>query len=227
MLSRDELQRSFSAALPIMLGYVAIGLPCGILAVSIGLDALQVFLLSLLFYSGAGQFMIPNLFMAGASIPSIITSISLVNTRQLLYSASLAPFQEAKNKLLSFLFAATVTDESYGVNIARFSEGSWSVANATMVNLFSQSSWIVSNVIGVFIGQALSVPLGIASYAMTAIFICLLCTQKFSFPNIVAALVSMLGIVLCKTFQLNDPAILISASLGVIVAIVVGKRRKT
>ena len=29
-----------------MLGYVAIGIPCGILSASIGLDALQVFLLS-------------------------------------------------------------------------------------------------------------------------------------------------------------------------------------
>ena len=48
-----------------MLGYVAIGVPCGILSASIGLDALQVFLLSALFYSGAGQFMIPNMFLAG------------------------------------------------------------------------------------------------------------------------------------------------------------------
>ena len=92
MLSREHIRQSFSAALPIMLGYVAIGIPCGILSASIGLDALdRIFLFSALFYSGAGQFMIPNMFLAGSSIASIVASVSLVNTRQMLYAASLAP----------------------------------------------------------------------------------------------------------------------------------------
>ena len=60
MLSGDHIRQSFSAALPIMLGYVAIGIPCGILSASIGMNELQVFLLSAVFYSGAGQFMIPT-----------------------------------------------------------------------------------------------------------------------------------------------------------------------
>ncbi|MEG0323402.1 MAG: AzlC family ABC transporter permease, partial [Raoultibacter sp.] len=68
MPNKDHIQQSLSAALPIMLGYVAIGIPCGILCSSIGLDALQVLLLSLLFYSGAGQFMIPNMWLAGAPL---------------------------------------------------------------------------------------------------------------------------------------------------------------
>ncbi len=87
MLSGDHIKQSFSAALPIMLGYVAIGIPCGILSASIGLNALQVFLLSALFYSGAGQFMIPNMWLAGSPLASIVASVSLVNTRQMLYSA--------------------------------------------------------------------------------------------------------------------------------------------
>ena len=51
MLSGDHIRQSFSAALPIMLGYVAIGIPCGILSASIGMNELQVFLLSAVFYS--------------------------------------------------------------------------------------------------------------------------------------------------------------------------------
>ena len=75
-----------------MLGYVAIGLPCGILSNSIGMNALQVFLMSALFYSGAGQFMIArNMWLAGSPMGAIIASVSLVNTRQMLYSADLLP----------------------------------------------------------------------------------------------------------------------------------------
>ena len=69
MLSGDHIRQSFSAALPIMLGYVAIGIPCGILSASIGMNELQVFLLSAVFYSGAGQFMIPNMWLGGRPPP--------------------------------------------------------------------------------------------------------------------------------------------------------------
>ena len=67
MIQRSDIQPAVQAAIPIMLGYVAIGIPCGILSNSIGMNALQVFLLSALFYSGAGQFMIPNMWLAGSS----------------------------------------------------------------------------------------------------------------------------------------------------------------
>ena len=226
MLSRTHIQQSFSAALPIMLGYVAIGIPCGILSASIGLGPLQVFLLSLLFYSGAGQFMIPNMFLAGSSLASIVASVSLVNTRQMLYAASFAPRCENVRKRLAFLFSATVTDESYGVNIAKFEEGDWSVGRATLVNLFSQSSWALSNVVGALLGNALGIPLAIASFAMTSIFICLLCTQKVSVENVVAVAVSMAGVYVCKCAGLSGPAILIGAVLGVVAAMAASSLRR-
>lgn len=226
MLLRDHISQSFSAALPIMLGYVAIGIPCGILSASIGLGPLQVFLFSLLFYSGAGQFMIPNMFLAGSSIASIIASVSLVNTRQMLYAASFAPRCEGVRKRLAFLFAATVTDESYGVNTARFEEGGWSVGRAALVNLFSQSSWALSNIVGALLGSALGIPLAIASFAMTSIFICLLCTQKVSVENGVAVVVAMAGVYLCKYAGLTGPAILIGAVAGVVAAMAASSIRR-
>ena len=191
MLSGDHIRQSFSAALPIMLGYVAIGVPCGILSASIGMNELQVFLLSAVFYSGAGQFMIPNMWLAGSPLASIIASVSLVNTRQMLY----------------------------GVNTAKFEEGGWSVGRATLVNLLSQSSWALSNVAGVLVGNAVGIPLAIASFAMTSIFICLLVTQKVTPANVVAAAFAILGVYTCKTIGLSGPAILVGALVGVMAAL--------
>lgn len=216
---RAHVKDAFLAAYPIMLGYVAIGIPCGILCDSIGLNALQVFILSALFYSGAGQFMIPNMWLTGAPMPSIIASVSLVNTRQMLYSASLAPECQGAGKLLSFFFAATVTDESYGVSIAKFKEGGWSVDRALMVNLFSQSSWALSNVVGVFVGSLIDIPLAIASFAMTSIFICLLFTQALTTPNIIAAVAAVVGVYVCKLIGLEGAAIIVGAILGVACAL--------
>ncbi len=198
-----------------MLGYVAIGIPCGILCNSIGLNALQVFLFSALFYSGAGQFMIPNMYLAGSPLASIIASVSFVNTRQMLYSASFAPECQGVSKRLAFFFAATVTDESYGVSTAKFKEGGWSVDRALFVNLFSQSSWTLSNVVGALVGDALGIPLNIAAFAMTSIFICLMVTQKMTSANIIAIVLTMISVYVCKLVGLTGPAILIGAIIGV------------
>ena len=215
MIKKQHIKEAFHAAVPIMLGYVAIGIPCGILCDSIGLNVLQVFLLSAVFYSGAGQFMLPNMYLAASPLASIIASISLVNTRQMLYSASFAPECQGVSKKLAFFFAATVTDESYGVSTAKFEEGEWSVDRALFVNLFSQSSWTVSNMVGVLVGNAIGIPLNIAAFAMTSIFICLLVTQKMTTPNLVAIVCAMLGVYLCKALGLTGPAILVGAILGV------------
>lgn len=218
MITRDHIRQSFQAAIPIMLGYVAIGIPCGILCGSIGLNALQVFLFSALFYSGAGQFMIPNMYLAGSPLASIIASVSLVNTRQVLYAASFAPECQQVSKRMAFLFAATVTDESYGVSIAKFKGGDWSVDRALFVNLFSQSSWALSNVVGVLVGGMIDIPLQIAAFAMTSIFICLLFTQKLTASNTVAAVCAILGVYVCKLLGFGGAAILVGAIVGVLVA---------
>ena len=213
MFSREHILSAFSAAAPIMLGYVAIGLPCGILSNTIGLNPLQVFLLCALLYSGAGQFMICNMFLAGSSVASITASVSLVNTRQMLYAASFAPTCEKTPRWLAALFAASVTDESYGVNTQRFAEGNWSVDRALMVNLFSQSSWTISNVVGCAVGAAVAIPVNITS------------------ANIIAMAVAALGVYVCKAAGLTGPAILIGAVAGVVCAmafaLTVGKRGAT
>lgn len=217
---REHIRESFIAAIPIMLGYVSIGIPCGILCDSIGLNALQTFLMSVLFYSGAGQFMIPNMYMTATPAASIIASVSLVNTRQVLYSTSLAPYCQDVSKGFAFLYAATVTDESYGVSIEKFRKGDWSVGRALGVNLFSQSSWTISNVIGVFVGSMIAIPVEIAAFAMTSIFICLLIMQKPTPANIVASVFAIIGVYVMKLLGLSGVAILIGAIVGIICAMI-------
>ncbi len=220
MFARENIQLAFSEALPIMLGYVAIGIPCGILSASIGMNALQMFLMGALFYSGAGQFMIPNMWLAGSPVLSIIASVSLVNTRQMLYSASFAPWCAKSSKPRAFLFAATVTDESFGVNMNKFLAGGWSVEKSTLVNLMSQTAWTLSGVLGIFLGNAIGVPLAIASFAMTSIFICLLVTQNIPAANVIAAIAAAVGVFACKAFGLSGMAILLGAILGVVCAMI-------
>ena len=139
---------------------------------------------------------------------AIIASVNLVSSRQMLYGTSLAHFCKDAGSWLTFLFGATVTDESFGVNLGRFSTNpTWSVRDALLVNLFSQASWTLANMLGALIGTALSIPTAMASFAMTALFICLLCMQKLTRANVVAAIMAAAGVIICKVTGLTGPAI--------------------
>ena len=215
MLSRNEIKDALVAALPIMAGYVGIGLPAGIMEQQIGLDAVQAFLVSFLFYSGAGQFMIPSMWVAGAPAAAIIASVSAVNTRQILYSASLSKYVQNVSKRLAFLYTGTVTDETFGVNVQRFEQGEWKVSQALLVNLFSCSAWAIANAIGALLGELVSIPVAVGSFAMTAIFICLLCGQKFDKTNIVVVTMSIVGVIVCKLVGFGGAAIILGAVIGI------------
>lgn len=183
------------------------------------MDLWMVVLMSLLFYSGAGQYMIPNMWLAGNPIGSIIASVSLVNTRQMLYGASLSQYCKDAGKRLTFMFSATVTDESFGVNLAKFmTNPNWTVKDALLINVFAHCSWIFSNIAGVLIGSAVSIPTALASFAMTALFISLLCMQKITRPNLLAAAGAVAGVIVCKLCGLSGAAILIGAVVGVLLA---------
>ena len=79
MQKKDAVIQALKAALPVMVGYVGIGIPCGIVEHQIGMNAFMAFVMSMTFYSGAGQFMIPNMWLASTPLASIIASVSFVN----------------------------------------------------------------------------------------------------------------------------------------------------
>ena len=221
------VRQAFAAAFPIMAGYVVLGLPCGILCAAAGMEVWMVAVMSVLFYSGAGQYMIPNMWLAANPVSAIIASVGLVNTRQMLYGATLSQFCGNASRALTFFFGATVTDESFGVNYAKFVEGPWTVRHALFVNLFSHSAWILSNTAGAVVGAAVAVPTALASFAMTSLFICLLCMQELVGASAVAAIAAVLGVVACKLVGLGSVAILVGAVFGVAAALAYGALHPT
>lgn len=203
-------------ALPVALGYIPLGIAAGILSAKAGMNIVQVFLLGFLMYSGSGQFMIANLLMAGTGLFSICLSTSMVSARQLLYASAFTRFFEKAPKPLSLWFFATVTDESFGVNLVRFQSGRWGAWPAIGVNVICHLSWTFSTLAGALVGEAFDLPTTIASFAMTSIFICLLMSQRFSADKVVAAGSAVLGVILCKTVGPSELAILFGAVFGVV-----------
>ena len=223
MPTRADLAAALRAALPVMLGYVTIGIPCGVMAAEVGLGPAAAFLLSSTFYSGAGQFMMAALALAGTPLASMIASVALVSTRQLLYSAALSPYLASAPRPLATLFAATVTDESFGVNLDRFAaDEAWGPERATAVNLMSMLSWAFANALGAAVGPALAIPTTVMSFAMTSIFVCLLVSRSWTFVTAAVVSVSVASVLLLKALGVGSVSVLVGALAGIAAGLACG-----
>jgi 4-azaleucine resistance transporter AzlC len=219
--SRASIFQGLRAALPIWVGYAAVGIPFGVLARQAGLSPLQIALMSIIVFAGSSQFIAVSMIGSGASIIPIIITTFFVNLRHLLMSSSLALYLKGTSKGTLSLFAYGVTDESFAVNLTKFMHEGWDVNRALVVNHTANAVWIASTIVGGYLGQA--VPEGALGidYALTAMFIALLVIQLRNHLIIVLAILSGL---LSLIFSLLLPgawnivlASMIAASAGVFI----------
>ena len=221
MVTRAEVRQALLSAAPVMLAYVSIGIPCGVMEAQVGFTPLMAFLFSCTYYSGAGQFMVPNLWLAGTPLASIFLSVSFVTSRQLLYSAAFAPHLRGERTSTKLAFSSLVTDETFGVNLGQYATGTWDARRAILVNIFCVLSWAAANGVGAALGAVIDLPIAVMSFGMTAIFICLLVGQQWDRTNAVVAAVTVVCLVVGKLAGLGGVAIFASAVAGVVAGVLV------
>lgn len=206
----------FSIAWPVMLSYVAVGMPCGVLAAKAGMEPWMAGLLSATYLSGGGQFMISNLWLAATPIPSLLASVAAISTRFALYSASLAPHLKRFGKRQSLAITSCFSEEAYGITLSKLAEGpAWTATHAIALNLTLLATWTVSVVAGALLGAAVDVPTALASFAMTSLFIYLLWSQPHRLGTAAASIAAAAVVVICKWNGFSGAAVPAAALAGV------------
>ena len=206
---------------PVMLTYVAIGAPCGMIMGQTGMEPWMVFALSSTFVTASGQFMICNLWLAGVPAPSIIASVAAISSRFALYSASLAPHLAGASKRQTLAVTGTLTEEAYGISLAKLVGGDgWGPKEAFALNAILIATWGVACTAGAVAGTAVDVPTAIAGFVCTSLFICLLFSQRLSRGNVVAAVSGAVSVAMFKFLGLANIAVPASVVVGVAIALV-------
>ena len=102
--------RAFRAAfpytVPVLTGYLFIGMAFGVMIQEKGYNFLWAMLMSLVIYAGSGQYLAVNFFAPGVSLFNVIFMEFMVNIRHIFYGLSLEE---------QFLFAIAVLDQSYWI----------------------------------------------------------------------------------------------------------------
>ena len=207
------------ACLPVVLGYLAIGLAFGVVGRTAGLTVPEVTLMSLILYAGSAQFVAASMIGTGASASAIVVTIFLVNVRHLLYSAALAPHVRKLPVWKNVLIGAELTDETFAVASSRLvgnrpAHAAWLFG----INLTAQASWVAATTAGAILGHAISNTRALGlDFALAAMFAALLVLQITSRPRVrLAIVVAMIGAVVAV-----GGALVVAPSWAIIAATVI------
>lgn len=176
--TRDRVRDGVRDALPIVLGYIPLGLALGVLARAKGIPVFWAVMMSLLTYSGSGQFIAVGLLGLGASPWTIVLTVLAVNIRYLLLSASLAARLTDLPRRFVWLYAFEITDETFAVASDRLLRNRPGERYLLGLNLVPHLSWIGSTLAGAVFGGTLPATdkLGL-DFALPAMFISLVVGQ--------------------------------------------------
>ncbi len=108
-----EFRAGVLALAPMLLGVVPFGLIYGVLATSAGMPAWLAVAMSAIVFGGASQMILVQLWAGGAPALVIAATVSMVNLRHALYSASIAPALAHLPRRWKWLIAYLLTDEAF------------------------------------------------------------------------------------------------------------------
>lgn len=169
--------QAFKTTIPVMFGYVPIGMAYGFLLVKTGLSWYWAPLMCIIIFAGAAQFLALSLFAQQKSIAEMALAVFLINSRHMVYGISLLErfslFKWAKPYLIYGL-----TDETYALlTTVDPPEGCDRERFDFLITLFNQSYWTLGSTLGALLGSVIMWDAPGLDFALTALFIVLLVEQ--------------------------------------------------
>ncbi|HEU3554857.1 AzlC family ABC transporter permease [Streptococcus pneumoniae] len=144
--------------MPTALGYVSIGLACGIIGAPY-VTPVEMSLMSLFVYAGSAQFAMLALIVVQAPVTAIAMTVFLINLRLFLLSLHASTYFRHTSLWYNIGMSSILTDETYGVLMGELAHTDkvnpmWMHGN----NLNSYVAWFVGTVVGTALGGLLPNP---------------------------------------------------------------------
>ena len=115
MTKKEEWLAGTRSAVPIMLGYVPVGIAYGVMARQAGLNTWQTVLMSMTVYGGASEMMAAGMVAQGAAVLTIVLTTFILNLRHIIMSTCVFNQMQGGRLPVRMLAAFGVTDETFAV----------------------------------------------------------------------------------------------------------------
>ena len=218
-VNRRALSAAFPVTVPVLMGYLAIGIAFGLMLQEIGYNFIWAFFMSLTIYAGSGQYLGVTLLATAAGLGTVAVMTLLINFRHLVYGLSmLEKFRGMGWRKLYMIFS--LTDETYALlSSAQAPVGVDPKSFYFAIALLDQSYWVLGSVIGGVAGALIPFSTEGVDFAMTALFVVIAVDQwkayKKHLPALIGGAVTVVFLIILGSLFGQDQMLLIS--LGVIV----------
>lgn len=197
-MRRRALRAAFPNTIPIMAGYLFLGMSYGVYARVSGLSPWYPALMGLVIYGGSLEFVAVSMLMGTfAPLQTLLTAL-MIQARHLFYGiAMLDKYRDAGKKRPYLIFA--LTDETFSVNCtAPVPEGvdkSWFYF---FISLLDQCYWVCGALTGAVLGSFLRFNTQGLDFVMTAMFVVIFLEQWLKDKQHYSALIGVACSVVCR-----------------------------
>lgn len=220
----QAFRTAFPHTIPVLTGYLFIGMAFGVMIQEKGYNFLWAMLMSILCYAGSGQYLAVHFFAPGISLLHVICMEFMVNIRHIFYGLSLLErFAEAGRKRLYLIFS--LTDETYSLYFITkappdVDEDKFLFAIA----LLDQSYWVLGSGLGALLGNILPLDATGIDFAMTALFVVIMVEQWMEKKNRASVAIG-LGCALLCLLLFGAERFLLPTMVGIMAILLVGRQR--
>lgn len=224
VFDRKTLSAAFPVTIPVLMGYLAIGLAFGLMLESAGYGVVWAFLMSLTIYAGSGQYLGVSLLATGAPLAQVAFLTLMINFRHLVYGLSmLEKFRGMGKRKLYMIFS--LTDETYALlSSVKAPEGVDEHDYYFTIAWMNHTYWIAGSVLGSVLGAALGFDTTGVDFAMTALFLVIAVGQWKAAGSHLPALLGA-GATLLSLLAVGKEDMLLPA-LGIIVLVLTLMRQR-
>ena len=218
------LRAAFPVTLPVMTGFLVLGLAYGILMETKGYSALWSTLMSALAFGGSMQYVaITLLTTAFDPLQAFFLSV-MVNARHLFYGLSLLEKYKGLGKVRAFLIFA-LCDESYSlISTVDVPEGVAPKDFYFGVSLLNYLYWVVATAAGGLLGNFITFDTTGLDFALTALFVVLFLEQWKKKENHFAGMVGI-GCAVVSLLVFGAENMVVSAMVMMAVILLGGRKR--
>lgn len=158
------------AGIPVILGFVPVGIGFAIMARQAGFTLAQTCASSLMVFAGAAQIMSTGMVAEGASLFAMILATFLLNLRHVIMSICVFTKIPVKSRFLRMLMGFGITDETFAIVTTTEDERVQTPFGFLGLATVSYLSWFAGTFLGAiasdFLPAMVSASLGVSLYAM-------------------------------------------------------------
>lgn len=197
-MKHEEIKKAFIDTIPVMTGYIVLGMGFGLVLDAKGYGILWAFVMSAWIYAGSMQYLAVDLMAGGASLLTAAITTLMVNARHLFYGISMIDKYKNVGKKKPYLIFA-LTDETYSLVCSEHAgEGVENKNNYFfLVSLMNQCYWVLGSVLGSALGAAMNINTEGVDFALTALFVTVFVEQWLSTKDHRSAVVGVTASVVC------------------------------